>query len=73
MTLDVVLSILLPTNLFTYVIVSEWYSKEGFHTYMYIIIVHYVINTENGSFFTTKMILMVAIVVTNLFQYYWFE
>ena len=39
---------------------------------MYIIIVHYVINTENG-FFTTKMILMVAIVVTNLFQYYWFE
>lgn len=40
---------------------------------MYIIIMHYVINTENGSFFTTKMILMVATVITNLFQYYWFE
>lgn len=40
---------------------------------MYIITMHYVISTENGSFFTTKMILMVAIVVTNLFQYYWFE
>ena len=40
---------------------------------MYIITMHYVINTENGSFFTTKMMLMVAIVVTNLFRYYWFE
>ena len=40
---------------------------------MYIIIMHYVINTENGSFFTTKMILMVATVIANLFQYYWFE
>ena len=44
--------------------------KRGFHTYMYIIIMHYVINTENGIFFTTKMILMVATVIANLFQYY---